>query len=491
MSTGLSVSRIVNVAINLSPKATARRSFGILCLVGDTDVIDGLERLRTYTSIDGVGDDFGVTDPEYLAALLYFSQSPRPKTLMIGRWINEATAAILRGSAAETDEAVWQAIEDGAMDLVINESTAPLTGLDFSGITSMAGVAAVISAALSGAGASCSWNGSRFVITTTATGATASLDYASAPATGTDISTLTGLTEAVAFSPVPGYAAETPAECAAQLGDLSSNWYGLVFATTSTVSDDQHLAVAAYIEAASISRIYGVTITDERVLSASFTADLGSRLKALGYHRTATQYSSSNAYSIVSLMGRAFSVNFSASNTTLTIKFKGQPGVSAEMLSESQATALTSKNVNVFVYYENDTAILQEGTMASGAFFDEVHGLDWLQNATQTDVWNLLYQSKTKVPQTEGGMSRIKARIASVFAQAKRNGLIAPGTWNADGFGELQDGDYLPDGWYIYSVPINDQSQSEREQRIAPAIQCAVKLAGAIHFVDVQIDVNR
>ncbi|MDD3310953.1 DUF3383 domain-containing protein [Pseudodesulfovibrio sp.] len=494
MSTGLSVSRIVNVAVNMSPTAAARRSFGILCLAGDSDVIDGLERLRTYTGIDGVGDDFGTDSPEYAAALIYFRQSPKPKTLMIGRWIAEATPAMLKGGTAVDVLATWTAIEDGAMAIEVDGVESALAALDFSGAASMSGVAAVISAALAGAGASgatCQWDGSRFVITTVSTGSTADMGYAAAPAAGTDISTLAGLTEALAYAPVPGYDAETPAQCAAELADMSSTWYGLVFASATAISNDQYLDVAAYIEASDLSRLFGGTITDARCLSSAFLTDLGTQLKAKGYDRTCTQYSSDNAHAVVSMIGRAFTVNFSGDKTTLTLKFKDEPGITAETLKESQATTLKGKNVNVFVYYENDTAIIQEGVMASGVFFDEIHGLDWLQNAVQTEVWNLLYQSKTKVPQTETGMSRIKARVISVLDQAVNNGLIAPGVWNSDGFGELEEGDYLPKGYYVYSSRIDDQSQSEREARVAPAIQCAVKLAGAIHFVDVTINVNR
>ncbi len=163
----------------------------------------------------------------------------------------------------------------------------------------------------------------------------------------------------------------------------------------------------------------------------------------------------------------------------------------AEGLTETQAQALVSKRCNVFVRYDNDTAILQEGVMANGAFFDEVHGLDWLQNAIQNECYNLLYQSKTKIPQTDAGVNQIVTTISKVLAEAVNNGLVAPGTWNADGFGQLQRGDYLPSGWYIYAQPIDEQPQSEREQRKAPPIQVAVKLAGAVHFVDVQVDVNR
>ena len=52
----------------------------------------------------------------------------------------------------------------------------------------------------------------------------------------------------------------------------------------------------------------------------------------------------------------------------------------------------------MFAAYDNDTAIFQEGVMSGPAYFDEIHGLDWLQNAIQSETWNLLYQSKAKIP---------------------------------------------------------------------------------------------
>ncbi len=60
---------------------------------------------------------------------------------------------------------------------------------------------------------------------------------------------------------------------------------------------------------------------------------------------------------------------------------------------------------------QNDTAILQQGVMANGDFFDERHGLDWLQNYVQTNLYNLLYTSTTKVPQTETGITRLLSNV--------------------------------------------------------------------------------
>lgn len=490
MATGLSVDRVVKVAVNLQPLAAGRRNFGVLCIAGDSAVIDGLERLRSYTSIEGVADDFGTTDPEYLAALLYFSQSPKPSILYIARWVREDSPGLLYGGMATTTMETWTAITDGSMSLAIDGDAVALTSLDFHSATNMNGVASVINTAL-GSDGDCTWDGTKFIITSGTAGADSSVGYATSGASGTNVSALAGLTATLAYDPVPGYDAETPVQCAETLADVSGEWYGLMFAASTMPTDDQSMAVAGFIEAASKARVFGYTVTDIRAKSAVYASDLFTRLKALSYDRSIGQYSTSSPYAVASLLGRAFTVNFNANRSTITLKFKTEPGIVAETITETEATALAAKNANVFVNYDNDTAIVQEGKVASGAYFDEVHGLDWLQNAIQTECFNLLYQSKTKVPQTESGVGQIVSTIAKVCREAINNGLIAPGVWNADGFGQLAQGDYLSQGFYIYSQPIVDQAQSEREARKAPPIQVAAKLAGAVHFVDVAIDVNR
>jgi len=96
---GLSVSRLVNVTINLAPLAAARRGFGTLLIAGDSDVINGFERIRPYTGLEDIALEFGLDAPEYKAAALYFSQLPKPRTINIARWISSASKAQLNGGA--------------------------------------------------------------------------------------------------------------------------------------------------------------------------------------------------------------------------------------------------------------------------------------------------------------------------------------------------------------------------------------------------------
>lgn len=270
-----------------------------------------------------------------------------------------------------------------------------------------------------------------------------------------------------------------------------TNWYGLAIADSADLVEADVISVAAAIEASSLSRILAVTTADVNVLVAGNTDDIGYKLKAAGYARTFWQYSSSSKYAAISAFGRAFTVNFTGSNTTITLKFKTEPGITYETLTTAQAAAIDAINGNVYVYYANDTAIIQQGVMANGDFFDERHGLDWLQNYVQTNLYNLLYTSTTKIPQTDAGVTRLMTNVEASLDQAVNNGLIAPGVWNGGPIGQIESGDTLTKGYYVYADAVANQAQSDREARKSPVIQAAIKLAGAIHYGDVQINVVR
>jgi sulfur carrier protein ThiS len=211
----------------------------------------------------------------------------------------------------------------------------------------------------------------------------------------------------------------------------------------------------------------------------------------LGYKRTMTQYSSTAPNAALSAAARILAVNYEGDNTTITLKFKQEPGVVAEQLSVTQALAAEAKNANVFIAYENGTNILEQGVMASGDFVDVITGADWLATTIQRDVWNLFYSSNTKIPQTDDGANLVQATVEARCGQAVANGLAAPGVWNAGGFGTLTQGDFLAKGFYVYIMPMRLQPQADRAARKCPPIQVAIKLAGAMHSADITININQ
>lgn len=495
MAAGLPVSDVVNVQVQISPLAAPTRNFGAALVVGPSAVIDTTERLRQYSSMTGVAADFASSAPEYQAAVRHFGQSPQPNILYIGRFAQTPTSAVLHGgvlSAAERLITNFTAVTNGGFTITVDGGTPKnVTGVNLSSATNLNGVAALIDTALTGASVTWNANIGRFDVTSDTTGASSTIGYASAPGSGTDLAALMRLTLARgASAPVNGIAAETLVQALTALVDRSGDWYAATLAAQG-VDSASIIAAAQFIEAQGKKRLFGVTLTDPATIDPTSSLDLGSLLATLNLKRTFAQFSSSDPYAVASFFGRASTVNFQGSNTTLTMKFKQEPGVAAETLTSTQAQTLRRKFVNVFVNYDNATAILQEGTMVNGYFFDEVHGLDWLEDDVQTAVYNLLYTSLTKIPQTDAGHNVIKSCIEARLVQAVANGLVAPGVWNVGGFGTLKQGDTLQSGFYVYVAPVATQSQADREARKAVPFQIAVKLAGAIHQVNVIISVNR
>ena len=491
MSNGLSVRNVVNVDIVLSPLAAQMRNFGSLLVLGDSDVLSPGEGLRRYTRAEDVGADFGVNSPEHESAVRFFSQRPSPRDLYFARWARTATRATLRGGTLSNEQrqmSNFTDIENGELVISINDTEQDITGIDLTGLSSLDEVAAQIQTMFTG-DVELRWNESfgRFELKSGTSGTDSTVGFA----IDSDVGRLLKLAEDQALPPVSGVESETLPQAVNRVADESADWYGLALAADD-VDVDEVIEAAQIIEASNPSRIFAVTEMDSRALSASYDQDIASRVKAAGLGCTFVQYSSSDAFAAISAMARGFTVDFSGENTVITLKFKQEPGVVPETLNETQAKVLDNKNCNVFVRYANDTAILQQGVMGNGDFFDERHGLDWLQNYAQTNVYNVLYQSQTKVPQTDAGTSVLLTSVERSCAQAVRNGLLAPGVWNSTvEFGSLKYGDTLPKGYYAYAGPVAQQSQADREARKAPVMQVAAKLAGAVHFSDVIINVNR
>ncbi|RQT08949.1 DUF3383 domain-containing protein [Burkholderia contaminans] len=603
MSNGLPVSRRINVTLSLAALAAQGANLNTALILGASTVIDTTERMRSYAGITDVAADYGTAAPEYLAAALYFGQTPKPQSVCIGRWAKTATSGSLRGgvlSAAQQALAQWQAITNGAFNITIDGTARNVSALNFSAASNLNGVAAIVQAALASY-ATVVWTGSQFQVTSKSSGigaaasgtvtltgnpaandtvtingtavtfvasaptgsqvliganaaataanlqaflaastdanlsqcsysttgavttvtaiavgnagnaitlaksssaitlsgatlaggvAASTVSYATAPGSGTDVSAMLGLTSGLASAPVNGIAAEQPtAAVAVFLDRFASKFLGIEFADTA-VTDDQHVAVAAMIEADQ-AHIYGITTQNPQTLDPTVTTDLASRLKALNYQYSVIQYSSASPYAISSFLGRLLTVDFNGNSTTITMDYKQEPGIVAETLSTSQANALQAKNCNVFAAYQNNTAIVQYGVTPSGIFVDSIYNAIWFKNAVQTAVYNLQYQSPTKIPQTDAGNALIAGAISSVCDQAVTNGYLAPGVWNSAGFGAIVQGQTLSKGYYVYAPPISSQSQADREARKSVSFQVAAKEAGAIGDVDIALTVNR
>lgn len=490
----LPVSQVVRTSVNLAPAGAKAQSLSDMLILGTSAIIDTTERMRTYPTLTALALDFGTTAEEYKSAVPWFSQTPQPTQIRVGRWCKTASSGGLKCAASSDTTALLaalKAITTGAFKYTKDAgSETAVSALDFSGAANLNAVAALIQAALTGVAVVWSATALRFEFTSATTGVASAVSFLSAPASGADISVLLGgrATSSGAYL-FQGTAAEALDATLALFDDrFGQQWMASV---APAADNDAHLLAAAWTEAATNKHAYGLTTQEAGVLLASVTDDIASQLHDLGYKRSLVQYSSKSAYAVSSALGRILTTDYSSANTVGTLMFKQEPGIEPEELSATQAATAKAKCANAFVEYDNDTNILQYGTMADGTFADVIFGTDWLALDIQRAVYNVLYTTTTKIPQTDKGVNVLQTAIVGRCAQGVLNGLIAPGTWNSDGFGQLAQGDYMATGYYVWALPIDLQDPADRTQRKAPPFKVAIKLAGAIHSADVEITVNQ
>ncbi|HWQ41322.1 MAG TPA: DUF3383 family protein [Desulfosporosinus sp.] len=369
MST-LPLSDIVNISVVVSPVATIRSGFNLGLIVGSSAVILAPDRVKVYTSTDDmIADGFTSTQAEHKAAVIYFSQSPRPSKVAIGRWDKTGTETALQAITA----------------------------------------------------------------------------------------------------------------CRAK----NTDWFACYLC--GALKDDI-LAVAPYVESCEPESTFFYTTSDADVLEGT-AGNVMLTLQALGYKRTIGQYSTS-VDAAVAIMGYAMGANTGLANSAYTLAYKQEIGVIPEALTNNQVTLIKSQSGNVYINRGNTYNLFEQGIMANGMHFDEVLNLDMLVNDIRIGVMDLL-AGTAKVPQDEGGITLLISGITGPCDSALNRGFLSPGVWNAPSILNLSTGDMLSKGYVILTESIDDQSAVDRAARIAPPIYVCVKLAGAIEFVAIQINVNR
>lgn len=193
---------------------------------------------------------------------------------------------------------------------------------------------------------------------------------------------------------------------------------------------------------------------------------------------------------------RGLSTDFNGSLTAFTINMK-------QLVNFTPDTTLTQTDLNtcqatgIDVYppfgFQGLTATGNLYTSGANGFFDQVYNQFWLKFALQVAGFDYLAQTSTKIPQTETGMDGLKNAYRSVLTQAVTNGVMAPGSWTSPVvFGTVANlySSVAAIGYYVYSQPVTQQNQAVRAARIAPLVQIAAKMAGAIQTSAVIVQVN-
>lgn len=496
------ISNIINVALLAGGKSAGRDNMNVVAiLTPEQGVLTTAERYRAYKTAGAVEKDWGTGSAVTEYANTFFATSPNPVnfggTLIVGFYrgaeeIVAATSATLVGNqlAEAATLQKLQAIENGSFAITVDGDDVVINDLDFRTCTSLEDVLTTLAAKLTASGATVEYTDGRFVFTSETDGALSLLTYLSAAAGGTFVGGILGLNEGSGASLTQGAATETLAVETKQEGiaalKAQVNIKGACF--IEKLLDDEILGLATWGKANAVI-LYGV-FSGSKYLSVATTNPIWQLKLASGSNFRALYSKAGNRKLAASYMARTHTVNFSAENSAMTMQLK-ELSVPAEDYSQTELD--NAKRVGLDLYTTvKDTPVVF--TSHANDFVDNVYNLIAFIDAVQTDMFNLLKSTATKLAQTTSDVDKMVDQAEKTTAGFVRAGVFAPGTWSSpDTFGDVEvfKRNIEQSGFYWLAGSLADQAQAEREERKSPVLQGAVKNAGAIHSADLIINFNK
>jgi len=492
MTSELDISNVINVSLQDVPSGLQETNVNSLALFTN-EIPSNVDNYRIYTNSRDVGTDYGTESETKKMADAIFSQSPNilsgnGRLVIIPMVASvKATNETLETPDISLNLANFQAVSDGEFNISVDGNAFDVLALDFTNAVDLQDVVDIMQKKLINVKVELI-SDIDIKFSSKKVGTVSEITIISAGGSGTDI-TVASLLNITGASTTAGInsSGETLLEAIARI-ENEIQFTGVI--TNLEIED-------AVIETTSNSIQSTKYIWVQQFVSFEDLEGVCKTIKDAGNNRTRCLL-----YSIglveANLMkscyvGRAFSVNFSGSNTTQTLNLKElKTIISDPNMSQTLLTKAKDNGVDLYVSYAGVPSIVSNG---ENDYFDFVYNNVWLKNALEVAGFNYLRQTNTKIPQVESGMDGLKNAYSQVCERAIRNRMIGLGlAWNSsETFGNPEDlkRNITDKGYYIYSLAISQQPQTERDNRIAPLIQMAIKLAGAIHKSDVLVVIEK
>jgi len=487
----LPISNVVRVSVLSGLKGLSDVNTSMLGLITDEIPINSTSFgvYRAYKDALSVAADFGTNTDTARLAEKVFSQSPN---ILTG---NGSLLIVPRDQSAAATNATM--LVEGfvdfsgftATDYNINTGADILIGeLDLTDISTIE--TSLNSTAMGTAELAFTVSGevtsARVTLKSTGTAGVADTFTIGTATTGTDIAALLGLKDTATGAEA---GVETIKDCIVRTAS-SVPYFGLIYNVK--VTNTELPEVASIVQSLNVIQFVGSNVEGD-------ISGIYDTLVLSGYNHTrCLYYSNSINESVDFAAGYAsagLSVNFAAGNTAATMNLKEIVGVAADPVfsttaGQSRFDLCKKHGVDCYADYK----VPGVASFKENDYFDEVYIRLALKLKLEVAGFNYLKQTNTKIPQTEDGMDGLKAAYRRVVNQFVNNGSFAPGTWTGSTtFGNPEDHrrNIEEFGYWLYSLPVNQQQTTDREARIAPVVQIACKSAGAFHSSDVIVLVER
>lgn len=497
-----SINNVINVTLLEEGRSAARDNINVCAIMtSQVGVLSTAERWRSYKTPAAVEQDFGASSVTAAFANAFFGTSPNPisagGTLIVGFWnaageTLPATAGVLRG--AEISQATilpaLRLVDDWSFSINIDGTDHEVTGIDGSTAATLADVIKQIQEEITPAVATVAFDGTRITFTSPTTGSASAVDYPEPSATGTFIGDILSIAAGSGAAKINGKAS-APVAPESQLESLSAlkalvNIKGVGF--IDKILDAQVPLIASWSKANAV--ITYETFTGDEALEVDPANPVWAVTLASQSNFRMLYSKAANRKLAISYMARTHTVNFNGERTAITLNLKTL-NVPAEDYSQTEIDKAKRVGLDIYTTIKDVPVVLSSG---ANDFVDNVYNLMAYVDAVQTDSFNLLKTTPTKVPQTYYGVDQLEDCAEKTTRGFVRAGVFSPGTWTLPDF--FGDRDMFlrnieQNGFYVLAGDLADQSTADRQERKSPMVQIAVKNAGAIHSEDIIINFNK
>ena len=486
----IALTNTINITLSVTPKGLGDFATNSI-LLATNEIPLSSEPYIWAVSAQDIINEYGSNSKTALMGQALFTPSFNLKTgkgqvLVVPYTATDATHCTLETKAIE-DVSAFKAVKDGKLTITIDGNEHKLSGLNFETIKTLADVVKILVAEnLDIDIEATSENKIKFTSRRLGANDSTILMEATTAGAGTDLYGANYLDGATATTTNATNATGTTlAELVVKAEDFGD--FGGIL-TTQECENTLVKANATAIQAQ--DHIYY-----EVTKSLKNMAVLGEQITQANLNKTRLlAYSEKNEkVAIATYATIASSTNYSGTDTCLTMNLKELTGVDPD--KNLNQTYYNSAKTNGCDIYGSTCGLSAVYSFGANEYTDVVTGELWLKKALEVAGFNYLRKTNTKTPQTESGITGLKNAYIQVLQQGVRNGLIGVGNrWNDSipfGNGETFQDNIEKLGYYVYSIPIAEQSQTERENREAPLIQIAVKLSGAIHSSNVIVNIQQ
>lgn len=460
MSNTIPLSKDFNVTTNtVSPAGTAIYANGLM-LTTNESVTPG--KLSYAYQLSDVTAAYGAGSDEETCASVYFNgfvnAGVLPGTLLIcGIPVQPTSGSLSSASMAAVSMATINQLAAGTITVSIDGVSQTSSTIDLSAATSQSNVASLLQASLTGA--TVAWNSvsSKFVISSSTTGAASSVGYAAAGAIATGLK----LTQAAGATISSGVDEMTLTELMDSIVNQSQNWAS--FAAAQELTTSQKTELAAWTNSQNNRYTYAVNDSSaDAITTNSTTAFYPSVVVANGYSGIAGIYGAPEYAFMVPAYYAC--LDFSATNGRVTFKFRQFSGLAANVTDLATANALES---NGYSYYGSYS---QNAVLATYASPGNISGsFEWLDSyinqvvikANLVSAFAALFLNNQSYAFNATGYASVQAATIDVATSAINYGAIQKGVTldtsqtaiikNVVGKDITQQ--LFSDGWYLY-IPV-------------------------------------